>query len=434
MEFRKTLASTAVAFALVGFAGAPAVAGTIESWNTGNVVTTPELDADGNGFSYIYDQPTAEGIGNTSAYIKFTPPETESPGLEVENDSAPADDATSYSGSDVANCILSAGPSSCNSEFQSGKRFKLDRTAFDPVDLVFNVDPAGTFDDTYGENDGLYKVFQKYGNNTDARIESFTVELGFGIGGDFVASGDGDGLGFVDFGPDPKNNEFSSLFAAGLFGKADGDKHLLDGYFSDKRTGFNLDFSEDLIASAGIFGVYDDLFGDWLSYSQVPDGYFYDDDGDASTDAILMANQEADGTWSVNRGILADGSVVTLADADKLTDLSLAEVEEALNAEFTAPSCLTADAGVPCLAGVDAIEDLAKFNLTYFIDQILLDPTAIVDETGLTMGDLLATAYGANTPTFTLRISAVEAVPAPGVLSLLGLGLLGLFGARRRLA
>lgn len=419
MKSISAFAPTSLALALAVASGAPAMAGMIEGWNTGNVETTPDLDADGNGFSVIYDQPTADGIGNTSAYIKFTPPETVSPGLKVENDAPPGGGSLTYSGSDVANCILSGGPSTCNGDFQSGKRFKFDRTAFDPVDLVFDVDPNGIFDDTYGTNDGLYKVFQKYGNNTGSAIESFTVELGFGIGDGFIASTAGDGLGFVAF-ADPKNNEFSSLFAAGLFGPVDPPQHPLEGYFSAERTGFNLDLvSEDLFASDGIFGIYDDLFGDWLSYSEVPDGFFYDDDGDASTDAILMANQEADGTWSVNRGIDANGDVFTLTTG--LTGLTIAQVEDALTDQFNAPSCDTAAPDEACLAGIDAIEDLAKFNLTFFLDQIALNAN----------DPLLNTAY-ANDPTFTLRITAVESVPVPGVLSLLGLGLLGLIGTRRR--
>jgi hypothetical protein len=387
----------------------------ITNWNTGNVVTVPAPEEGADGFSYIYDQLNSSdgsnviNTGSTSGYIKFTPPESISPGLEVESNTLPS---TTPSASDVDNCILAAGGSTCNGDRQTGKRFKLDRTAFDPIDLVFDVDSNGSFTGT--DNDGLYKVFQKYGNNTDVAIESFTVELGFGIGDGFESSTDMDGLGFVDFGATPKNNQFSALFAAGLFGEAD-DVHLLDGYFSDARAGFNLLFvGEDMFKSNGTFGVYETLFGDWLSYSQVPNGYFYDDDGDPLTDAILMANQEADDTWTVNRGINNLGEVVTLADDDKLIGLDLQGVEDALAANFPAPLCEPVATGVACLAGFDAIEDLAKFNLTYFIDQISVADSSYFDN-------------------FTLRFTAQAAsVPEPGVLSLMavGLGFLG-FGRRK---
>jgi hypothetical protein len=416
MKIKQRVLYSAVAFALAGTASSLGHAAVITGWNTDNVVTTPPPAVGDDGFSVIYDSTTTSGA-NTSGYIKFTPPEGESPGLDVENDT-PA--SASASSSDVDNCILAAGSPdpTCNGERQTGKRFKLDRTAFDPIDLVFDVDADGTFNTI--DNDGLYKVFGKYGNATGSAIESFTVGLGFGIGDLFTASTDGDGLGFVDFGTDPKNNQFSTLFAAGLFGPVDPPEHPLEGYFSDSRTGFNLDLkSEDLFESAGLFGDYGNLFGDWLSYDQVPDGYFYDNDGDPLTDAILMANQEDDGTWSVNRGIDSLGNVFTLDDAARLTGLTLDQVIDALNANFTAPSCDIATAGTACLAGVGAIEDLAKFNLTFFLDQIGLP--------GSDGGPLLA-----GFDQFTLRITAVESVPAPGVLSLLGLGLLGLSGVRRR--
>lgn len=429
MKFRKTLASAAVAFALVGFAGAPAVAGTITSWNLGNVDPATGPDLDGNYYSVIYDTALPDAGAGTSGYVKYTPPEGGNPGLVVVND---APDLATPPGGAVDNCIMAVG-ADCNGEFQSGKRFKLDRTDFEPIDLVFNVDPEGSY--TKEDNDGLYKVFQKYGNATGTAIDSFTVQLGFGIGDEFVTSTDGDGLGFVDFSVVGdgivKNNEFSSLFAAGLFGPVDAPQHPLAGYFDNfDRAGFTLSMvGEDLFQSAGMFGSYEALFGDWMSYSQAPDGYFYDHDGDASTDAILMAHYDEDsGTWIMNRSLDENGLVVTVADGnDGTVAADVASVEAALitaAGNITLLSCEDEDyVSGACLAGVGAIEDLAKFNLTYFLDQMQL---AINNP-------LLFTAYP-NDMTFTLRITAVEAVPAPGVLSLLGLGLFGLFGVRRRMA
>jgi len=430
-RIRKSLLGATVSCALMGVTSTAAIGGIIESWNTNNVMTTPALDADGNGFSFIYDQDPGNPGASTSAYIKFTPPETESPGLKVENNAPPSPGdgtGTAYGGGDVYNCIISAGPSTCNGPFQSGKRFKFDATGFEPVDLVFNVEPDGTFPseivvgnntiDTSG-NDGLYKVFQKYGNATGEEIGSFSVELGFGIGDGFVASTVGDGLGFVDFGADPEPNEFSAQFAAGLFGPGGSTRHPLPGYFDSTRAGYNLELvSEDFFQSAGMFGAYESLFGDWLPYSGTPQGFLYDDDGDPGTDAILMANQEEDGTWSVNRGIDAAGDVYTLADGDKQTGLTIDQVIAFLNTEGS--FCEASSTPDPVICVQDAIEDLAKFNLTYFLDQLEVLPD----------NPLLLTAYD-NQPTFTLRITANE-VPTAGVLPMLGLGLLGMLAARRR--
>ena len=309
MKSISAFAPTSLALALAVASGAPAMAGTIEGWNTGNVVTTPGLDADGNGFSCIYDQPTADGIGNTSAYIKFTPPETVSPGLKVENDSAPGDGSTSYSGSDVANCILSAGPSSCNSEFQSGKRFKLDRTAFDPVDLVFNVDPNGIFDNTYGANDGLYKVFQKYGNNTDARSRASRWNS---VSGSVTASSPRRlGMAWALWISVLTRRTTSS---ARCSPRACSARSILRNtrwraISATSAPGSTWTWSARTCSPRLASSVsMTTCSATGCRTPQVPDGFFYDDDGDASTDAILMANQEADGTWSVNRGIDANGA------------------------------------------------------------------------------------------------------------------------------
>jgi hypothetical protein len=429
MGFRRTLASTAIALALVGFAGAPAIAGTVESWNLNNVDPSTGPDLDGNYYSVIYDSTLPDAGAATSGYIKYTPPEGGDPGLVVVND---APDLATSPGSAVDNCIMAVG-ADCNGPFQSGKRFKLDRTAFDPIDLVFNVDPDGSY--TKVDNDGLYKVFQKYGNASGESIDSFSIQLGFGVGDGFVGSSDGDGLGFVDFSlvgdGIVKNNEFSSLFAAGLFGPVDAPEHPLAGYFDNlNRAGFNLSMvGEDLFQSTGMFGSYEALFGDWMSYSQAPDGYFYDDDGDPLTDAILMAHYDAaTGTWIMNRSLDADGMVVTVADGNDGTVVAdVGSVEAALVAAASNVTLLSCeDPGYvsgACLAGVGAIEDLAKFNLTYFLEQMQLDIN----------NPLLFAAYP-NDMTFTLRVTAEQAVPAPGALALLGLGLLGLFGTRRRAA
>ena len=415
---------SALAMAIAGFTSGPVLAASITSWNQGNVVITGP-DADGNYFSNVYDQPTTDGVGaGTSGYIKYTPPEGAEPGLKVVNDASPnPDNLDPAPGGAVDNCIMAAGSASCNSEFQSGKRFKLDRTALAPIDLVFNLDgsePAG---------DALYKVFQKYGNDTGVALDGYTIGLGFGIGDGFIASGDGDGLSFVDFGLDPKESEFSSVFAQGLFG-TDTQRDRPQGYFSADRSGFDLQLlTEDLFLTTGLFGGefgYEALFGDWMSYSMVPDGYFYDDDGDPLTDAILMAHyDEVSEKWIMNRALDADGKILTIAEGNAGTqEDTVADVEAALIAQatnLTLSACI--DGAIPpvaCLAGVGAIEDLAKFNVTYFIDPLDF----------LATSDLVYTAYR-DQPTFTLRITAQAAsVPEPGVLALLAMGL-GLLSYRR---
>ncbi|WP_372985606.1 PEP-CTERM sorting domain-containing protein [Marinobacter sp.] len=433
-QYDRFLRSTlALAFAIAGLSTGSAFAAQITDWNLDNVVTSGP-DIDGNYFSTIYDKAPVDSSASTNGYIKYDLDEGAAPGLKVVND-APV----GVSGSPVDNCIMAAGSATCNGEFQSGKRFKLDQTEAGPIDLVFDLGGNWVNED----NDGLYRIFQKYGNNTGGTLDGFNIGLGFGIGDTFEYSIEGDGLSFVDFGEDPKDSQFSSLFAQGLFG-VDETHDRIRGYFSGERSGFGLDLvNEDLFQSTGLFGGefgYEALFGDWMSYSMAPDGYFYDDDGDPSTDAILMAHFDAaTGKWIMNRALDDDGNIVPTAEGnegsqyDSIAEVEAALQEQALVSGLTLATCPDeAVLGTPCLAGTDAIEDLAKFNVSYFLDTLNLDLFSnpvnmelFSNPFNLDLGDQ---------DTFTLRISAVRsvavAVPEPSTLALFAAGLIALLGRR----
>ena len=348
---KKSLAITAALL----LTGGTASAAVITDWNLDNVSVS--ADSSGAGTSTIND-----GAGNTTGRVTFDGLSGFSPGVKVVNDDPIA-------GSNGDNCIMANANVTCNAEQKTHKRLKLQTTSSAPIDMVFNVNPNGSFS-TAG-NDGLYKVFQAFGNDTGSLLNGFQVTLGTGVGTGFTISTATDGLSFVQF-TDPKNNQFSSFFSEGLFGPADENDGLL-GYFSTTRTGFGLAFDGlDSFYSTGLFGGYDDLFGPMLSYDKLPLGYYFDADGDASTDDVLIAHQLTDGTWSQNRsvtkgtdGTFTVGTIATGNGGTKYT--TLAALVAALQSEGL-PECSTVIAGTACLAGAIPIDDLAKFNLTFYID------------------------------------------------------------------
>jgi hypothetical protein len=225
-----------------------------------------------------------------------------------------------------------------------------------------------------------------------------------------VSSTAGDGLSFTQF-ANPKPNQFSALFSNGLFGPQEAPQHPLIGYFSNDRTGFNLEFDgADSFVSTGMFGDYESLFGSMLSYDQLPLGYFFDDDGDASTDDVLIAHQLANGTWSQNRSINSAGDIGFIAWGNEGTGYaSLEDLVTALTGTGIQQCGAAATEGAACLAGTTEIDDLAKFNLSFYID-----PTGYTGEQ------------------FTMRyeVAAVPEAETWGMM-LAGLGLVG-FAVRRR--
>lgn len=238
------------------------------------------------------------------------------------------------------------------------------------------------------------------------------MSLGTGLGAGFADSTALDGLSFKQTfdGKDPNNSQFSALFANGLFGPED-EIHPLTGYFSTTRAGFDMAFTgADSFQSTGLFGDYASLFGPMLSYDELPQGYFFDADGNPDTDDVLIAHQLADGSWVQNRLVDENGIVTSFAYGnDGVAYDDEAALFDALVAATGYGACPD-DPAAPaaaCLAGADRIDDLAKFNLSFFID-----PT------------------GFDGDQFTLRIES-SAVPEPGSLALAALAL-GVAGASRR--
>lgn len=229
--------------------------------------------------------------------------DTQGPGLSI------------VTGDDVKgdNCIMSAGwnPAStptatqmsdwwgvdlkqCSDPWQSSKRFKIVSYMLDaPIDLTFNVSENGS--------EEIYRVLQKYGNQTGSRVSGYTQQLGFGKGANFVEAAPGQGIAFTlkdgtkydNNNPTPSSmanqGELDSLLAHGLFGAPD-KHHTSAGYFNtDVRANFALEAGETYITTTGMHPVHTDLFGEWMPAQQPKGAYYFDMDGIIYTDNALIA-------------------------------------------------------------------------------------------------------------------------------------------------
>jgi hypothetical protein len=365
--------------------GGAVQAASITSWNTGNVDVgeTPALGE--TGFSVVYDRAFPDAAAVTNGRIAFTPDEAISPGIKVE--------AESYSrGVDLEGCPMTSNPAAvCTSPFQSGKRIKQQMTGLGPVDLVFDIDNDGT--------DATYQVFHRLINQTERDLDGFRIELGFGVGSAFTAATAGDNLIFsTGFSAMPSGSgPASTQFPFGLFGDADGNPNFtLDGFFAPERTGF-VDVFDDatsptVLSSDGYFGAYTAFFGNWMSQESVPLGAFWDDDGDDSTEALLMA-WFTDGVWEARRGVDGGEAISTAPETF---------------ADFDA---LVAGLGLGTALFQDDIEDLANLNVNFAIQ----------------LGDL------GDRTSFTLRTTVSPApIPLPAGAPLLVGAIAGLAALRRR--
>lgn len=331
------------------FLAAPVNAATILGWNKDNVdVGSDPATVGDTGVSVVYDRDATDPDAVTNGRIAFTPPEAVSPGIYV------VPETYTQGGSDpltLDGCIMTSNPTAtCTSPFQSGKRVKTQVTDTGPIDLVFDLAQGA---------ESNYQVFYRLINQTMQSLDGFSLELGFGVGDSFQQASATDGVTFsTAFQAQPASAGASSTtqFPFGLFGDAISNPNFsLDGFFAPERAGLNVLQTETTLTSTGFFGPYDGLFGSWLSQESVPMGAFWDNDNDASTDALLMA-WYTDGSWEMRRDVLD----LVAGTAKSLTGV---DVEY-----FTDFSALVARLGLGDALFEDAIEDLANLNVNFAIN------------------------------------------------------------------
>ena len=392
-------------------AAPPATAATIVSWNQDNV-DVGDTPADGEtGASVVYDQVlpgdgTVPATASTNGSVVFTPPEAVSPGITVSNVPYP-DSGTGNPPSILDGCIKTSSAAACDGPFQSGKRIKQVVTDTGPMDLVFDIDTSSTELSTY-------QVFGRLINDTGQALEGFELSLGYGIGDDFIAAPTDGNLTFsTTFTAQPSGSGSSNTqYPFGLFGDATTNPNfLLDGFFSDERTGFNVVQTATTISSTELYGDYGLIFGSWMTQDEatLPNGLFWDFDDNDDTDDLLMAWETSPGLWELRRDA---GQTCDPLDPLNCTEGATRDV-------FATGSFdeIVAILGVDTdFLGTGAIEDLANLNVNYAI----------------ALGDLSGSFFSDNPASFTLRTTVFPAgsmapvpLPAGAPILLVGLGMIG---------
>jgi len=181
-------------------------------------------------------------------------------------------------------------PVICSSDFQSHKRFNINLQPLSaptagakgkPVDLVFNLQSG----DTPLQR---YQVLEKINNYTDKRLDGYTVEVLDAKGQPNTALTFSLGIG-ENAGTDIWDETERANFSDGLWG----DSHTEAGFFDDAKVYYPVALSpaNDTISYSGDLkgGNYQMIFGNWIPSAWEPTGILWDDDNDASTDAVLMA-------------------------------------------------------------------------------------------------------------------------------------------------
>jgi uncharacterized protein with beta-barrel porin domain len=299
---------------------------------------------------------------------------------------------------EVPNCMMANNPSVfCDSASGTGKRIKTWLTGRVPFDMRIRTSP--TYINTAGEAVDVSSVdyfnFGKVANFTGARIIGLRIEL---LAADGTPMGALDPANSVLFNLDPDvitNLGNGARLVDGLFGAGGQEGDI--GFFSDLRAGFSLVRSDDTLDFGAVADLLDNPFHvthfgtAMLDNSMIPEGLFWDDNGDPTDEAALVAwNNIAGGGWTYGNLGLEDTLPARLEELAASLGVSVADLAYTPGALM--PAEIVAAAEASGVFEVAAIEDLRNANVNYTITVRRVDGNEFIIRTAPRFAPIVETS------------------------------------------
>ncbi len=303
---------------------------------------------------------------------------------------------------EVTNCLMSNNPAVfCDSEGGSGKRIKAQLTGRNPFDVRHRVTSSAQYPSVD------YFTFGKVSNFTGARMTGFTLE---------VLDANGNPMGSLSpddavlFNLAATNIGIGGRLPDGLFGAGGQEGEI--GFFSDERAVLALAKSVDALEFGALSNPeYVANFGTaFLDDRMVPDGLFWDDNGNPNDESALIA-------WNnIAGGGLTYGTIETAANLDaRLSELaaslgvSVADLGYAPGA--LVPAEIVASAEANGLFEFAAIEDLRNANLNYTITVGTVDGQEFILRYTPIFAPIVTSAEDAKQFVFASNLDAAANIP-----------------------
>ena len=257
---------------------------------------------------------------------------------------------------DVTNCLMANNPTVyCDSAGGSGKRIKTWLTGRSPFDIRLRTQSSAEFPSVD------YFTFGKTSNFTGARLMGLSLQL---LAADGTPMGSLDPAAAVLFNTAATGIGLGARLPDGLFGAGGQEGEI--GFFNSDPAALSLTPTIDALDFGALSNpFYVANFGTgMLDNTMLPDGLFWDDNGDPSDESALVAwNNIAGGGWTY--GIIELPENLDARLAELAASLGVTVPELGYTAGALVPAEIVAAAQANGLFAVDVIEDLRNANLNF---------------------------------------------------------------------